>query len=142
MESGEAFVASASVGPTYLRRPEIAELVVDAIRYGETEMRHYELHAYVVMCNHVHLLITPLFQPAKLTQPLKGSTARHANKILGLTGQTFWQEESYDRLVRDDCESNNVLRYIELNPVRAGLINGPGDFAWSSFWPTKSRPAG
>jgi REP element-mobilizing transposase RayT len=84
------------------------------------------------MANHVHLLITPKVDVSKITQSLKGFTAHEANRVLGLTGQTFWQRESYDRLVRDDREFNNILRYIELNPVRAGLVTDPGEFPWSS----------
>jgi hypothetical protein len=99
--SGQAFVAmdslldNARTGPLYLRRPEIAKVVVEAIHYRERE-RHYQLHSYVVMANHVHLLMTPLTDVSKVMQSLKRFTAREGNRILGLTGQPFWQHESYD----------------------------------------------
>ena len=86
---------NACIGPLYLRQPEIAERVVDAIRHRDGQA--YQLHTYVVMPNHVHLLITPRAPLSKLMQSLKRFTAREANRILGLTGQPFWQDESYDR---------------------------------------------
>jgi putative transposase len=61
---------------------------------------HFDLHAFVVMPNHVHLLATPSAALPKLTRSLKGITSKRANAILGLTGTPFWQEESYDHAVR------------------------------------------
>ena len=107
-------------------------MVVDAIHYRERELKHYELHAYVVMANHVHLLITPRIEVSRIMQSLKRFTARDGNRILGHTGQPFWQDESYDRLVRDKTEFQRIARYIEMNPVKAGLAANPCDFQWSS----------
>jgi REP element-mobilizing transposase RayT len=145
--SGQAFVAmdrlldNARTGPLYLRQPELAAMVVEAIRYRH-DLEHYQLHAYVVMANHVHLLITPHVEVSRLMQSLKRFTAREGNRMLGLTGQPFWQDESYDRLVRDDTEFQRIVRYIEMNPVKAGLAANPEDFPWSSAGPITNRPAG
>jgi REP element-mobilizing transposase RayT len=134
---GKAFVAmdllldSGASGPLYLGRPEIAKLTVDAFRYGEESLGFYELHAYVVMPNHVHLLITPAVPAAKITHSLKLFTGRAANKVLGSSGP-FWQDESYDHLVRDKQEFDRIVRYTENNPVRAGLSRDPEGFLWSS----------
>ena len=119
-------------GPLYMCRPEIATVVVDAIQYGEQQMSKYHLHAYVVMPNHVHMLITPFDALERITHSLKRFTARKANELLGLTGRPFWQEESYDRLVRDTDGFERVVHYIENNPVRAGLVREPQEFLWSS----------
>jgi REP element-mobilizing transposase RayT len=73
------------------------------------------------MPNHVHLLVTPVVALCKLTKSLKGITAKQANALLALTGSPFWQEESYDRLVRHEREFDKIRYYIEENPVRAGL---------------------
>jgi putative transposase len=95
---GRAFVAldslldRATAGPLHLRIPEIAKPTVDAILYGERQMRLYELHAFVVMPNHVHLLITPRVQVPRITQSLKRFTARAANEVLGTTGRPFSQD--------------------------------------------------
>lgn len=102
--AGRAFVAmdrlldGATAGPLHLRRPEIASVAVDAIRYGQDHLNYYRLHAYVVMANHIHLLLTPQVDVAKITHSLKRFIARRANQILGSTGQPFWQDESYDHL--------------------------------------------
>jgi putative transposase len=136
--SGRAFVAmdrlldSASTGPLHLRRPEIAKMVVETIYYHDQTLKHYQLHNFVVMANHVHLLITPRVPVSKLLQSLKRFTAREGNRILGVTGQPFWQDESYDRLVRDAIEFERIANYIETNPVSAGVAAAPADFLWSS----------
>jgi REP element-mobilizing transposase RayT len=142
--SGRAFVAmdrildNTRAGPFYLRIPEIAGMVVDAIHFREG--RDYQLHSYVVMPNHVHLLITPAREVCKVMQSLKRFTAREGNKILGLTGKPFWQDESFDRLVRNDMEFESIKDYIEMNPVTAGSAASPEEFRWSSSWPITNRP--
>ena len=113
--SGHAFVTvdhlldTACTGPLYLRRPEIAAIVAEAICFHAFDLQHYRLHAYVVMANHVHLLVTPSTDVSKLLQSLKRYTAREANRLLGQTGQPFWQDESYDRLVRDAAEFQRLV---------------------------------
>jgi len=52
--------------------------------------------------------------------------------MLGLTGQPFWQDESYDHLVRSDAELERIREYIESNPVKAGLVAAPESWQWSS----------
>ena len=136
--AGRAFLAmdrlldTASDGPLYLRHPDIARTVVEAIRYQDHGLAHYRLHAYAVMPNHVHLLVSPHTPVSRFMQSLKRFTAREGNRVLSRTGQTFWQDESYDRLVRDEREYERILRYIEMNPVRAGLAATPEEFPWSS----------
>jgi putative DNA methylase len=144
LTSGQAFVAmdslldNAGTGPRFFCRPEIASIVVEAIL--RREQRHYELHAWVVMPNHVHLLITPLVEVSRVMQSLKRFTARECNKALGRTGQPLWQDESYDHLVRDAAEFGRIVRYVEMNPVRAGLVPTPEEFLWSSGRPITNRP--
>lgn len=120
------------VGPRFLRMPNIAQLVADSIRQGEST--DYALHAWVVMPNHVHMLITPRIDVSALMRKLKGGTARRANLELGRLGKPFWQHESYDRLVRDGSEFRKIERYIVHNPVRAGLVFCAEGYRWSSAW--------
>jgi putative transposase len=102
--SGQAFAAmdrlldQTRAGPFYLRQPALANMVVEAIHYSATVLGHYTLHAFVVMPNHVHLLVTPAVALSKLTKSLKGIRAKRANSMLSLTGSSFWQEESYDHI--------------------------------------------
>jgi putative transposase len=134
LTSGQAFAAmdrlldESRVGTFYLRQPAVADMVVEAIEYNATILGHYLLHAFVVMPNHVHLLATPAVALPKLTKSLKGITARRANAMLALTGRPFWQEESYDHLVRQECELNKIRNYIEWNPVRAGLVTEASEY--------------
>jgi REP element-mobilizing transposase RayT len=69
---------------------------------------------------------------AVITRWLKGSTARKANQILGKTGQPFWQDESYDHWIRNDIELQRIVRYVEHNPVTAGLVSCEYEWPWSS----------
>jgi putative DNA methylase len=138
LTSGQAFDAmdrmldAARGGPRYLAEPALAGMVVEAIQYGDDPMRHYDLYAYAVMPNHVHVLLSPLVPFEKVTRRLKGFTARRANEFLGRTGTPFWQEESYDRLVRDAEEFCRIEGYILRNPVRAGLAGSPELYPFSS----------
>jgi putative transposase len=118
-------------GPQFLLRPEIAEIVVRSIQRG-VRLGQYELRAWVVMGNHVHVLLLPLISPSRLLQSLKGHTAREANLALDRTGQKFWQAESYDHWVRDDAELGRMAAYIESNPVRAGFGDSADKYRWSS----------
>lgn len=92
------------------------------------------------MPNHVHVLITPHVPVSHLMQSLQRFTARESNRILGLTGRPFWQDESYDRLVRNTQEFARILSYIEMNPVRAGLAAEPKQYSWSSAGPIANWP--
>src|SRR5947209_5955929 len=91
--AGQIFLAmdrlldNARHGPLYLRRPEIAGMTAEAIHYRDRELGYYRLHHFVVMANHVHLLITPLVEFPRLMKSLKGFTAREGNRILGVAGQ-------------------------------------------------------
>jgi REP element-mobilizing transposase RayT len=132
----------ARTGPFYLGRPDVADMVAGAIRYNAETLGHYVLHAFVVMPNHVHILVTPSIALRLVTKSLKGITAKRANVMLGLTGKSFWQEESYDHIARDQREFDTIRGYIEENPVRAGLVARAEDYRWSSAgWATGGSPA-
>ena len=132
----DRFLDTARTGPSWLRMAPIANLVVDAIAFGQDQLRHYEVGAFVVMPNHVHVLVIPRTSIAKLTRRLKGYTARQANRMLGRTGGAFWQPESYDHWVRSEQEWGRIIRYIENNPVVAGLAVRSEGYPWSSAAPS------
>jgi putative transposase len=148
LTSGRAFVAldrlldEARTGTFYLRQPAVADLVVEAIHHNARTLGHYVSHAFVGMPNHVHLLVTPEVALPELTKSLKGITAKRANASLGLPGEPFRQEESYDHLVRNRQEFEKIRSYIEGNPVRAGLVTQANEYRWSSAgWATRGSPA-
>jgi type I restriction enzyme R subunit/putative DNA methylase len=123
---------TATNGSRWLEDPRIAALVADALEQGEKEYQLYELFARVIMPNHVHAVLRPSQQLPVIMRWLKGSTAHSANRILGRSGNRFWQSETYDHCIRTTQELNRVIRYVELNPVRAGLARDIEAFAWSS----------
>jgi putative DNA methylase len=146
--SGQAFAAmdrlldEACDGPLYLRQPAIADMIVEALQYNADILGHYALHAFVVMPNHVHLLATPVVPLPKLTKSLKGITAKRANAMLALTGNPFWQEETFDRTVRNAQEFEKIRNYIEGNPVRVGLVTEASEYRWSGAgWAAGGSPA-
>jgi REP-associated tyrosine transposase len=130
----DAILDRAKSGPLWLKNAEIAALVVGALLRGSAEFGRYSLHAYVVMANHVHVLLTPKVEMQGITKSLKGITARQANQILHRTGKPFWQDESFDHWVRNEAEFGRIRRYIEQNPVTAGLVEKPEDWQWSSAY--------
>ena len=120
----------AADGPVWLCQPEVAECIVHCLRQDADG--GYQLHAFVVMPNHVHILITPRIDLAKITRAIKGKSARQANAILRRTGQPFWQDESFDHWIRHPQQFERVKSYIERNPVRAGLVWTPEQWPYSS----------
>ena len=137
LRAGEAFVwmdrylDTTRFGPMYLRREDIARIVVNSLRRG-VDLGHYDLRAWVVMANHIHVLLLPKVSAQRLLGGLKGSAAREANQALGRTGQPFWQAESYDHWVRDEREFEKIVAYIEDNPVKAGFVARADEYRWSS----------
>jgi putative transposase len=127
----DRYLDRAPAGPRYLEEARIARIVIESLGRGE-QMGHYELRAYAVMPNHVHALLLPLTEVPRFMKALKGATACHANRLLGRTGEPFWQPESYDHLVQNEREFERIVAYIENNPVTAGLASRPEEFAWSS----------
>jgi REP-associated tyrosine transposase len=125
---------TARSGPTFLRQDAVAQIVVDSLFRG-AKLGHYQLGPFVIMANHVHVLFLPVISPTLFLKSLKGTTAREANKALNRVGEPFWQRESYDHWVRSEDEWNRIARYIENNPVRAGVVAAIQDYPWSSAHP-------
>jgi len=136
--SGKAFVAMdreldrAAAGPRWLEDERIAQSVADALRFGEWQLHLYKLRAWVLMVNHVHILIHPQATLARITKAVKNFSAQQANALLGRAGRPFWQHESYDHWVRSPKELEKIVRYIEENPLKAGLVGRVEDWRWSS----------
>lgn len=135
---GDAFAKSdrlldsSNEGPHWLKDTQIASLVAAAPEQGDVEYHLYERFAWVIMPNHVHAVLRPFRPLPGVMKWLKGSTARSANRISGRTGNPFWQYETYDHCIRSTLEFNRIVRYVERNPVRAGLAAAIEDWPWSS----------
>ena len=122
-----------SYGSCHLRNPEIATIVQDSLL--KEDGISYKLFAWVVMPNHTHSLLRR-FEDTNIANILsahKGATAQEANRVLQRSGQ-FWREEYFDRYIRNERHFWNTVRYIENNPVKAGLCREPSDWPFSSAW--------
>ena len=92
------------------------------------------IHAYVLMTNHVHLLLTPAGNgsPARLMQSLGRRYVQYINRFYRRTG-SLWEGRYKSSLVQAETYLLSCYRYIELNPVRAGMVSDPGQYPWSSY---------
>ena len=92
------------------------------------------VHAYVLMTNHVHLLVTPSAAGAvsRMMQAVGRRYVRYINDTFGRMG-TLWEGRYKASLVESERYVMACYRYIELNPVRAGMVGGPADYPWSSY---------
>jgi REP element-mobilizing transposase RayT len=123
---------SVRYGPMWLEDPRIAGVVANALLYGAARRRFYRLDAWVIMPNHVHAIFRPRAAMPEILRWLKGRTGRVANELLGRTGKPFWQDESFDHWVRTDGELQELIEYVEDNPVKAGLVGEKEQWRWSS----------
>jgi hypothetical protein len=136
----DAALDKAQLGPHWLDDPRVALCIAASIHKGSALLGFYTLHAFVVMPNHVHMLVTPKVSLARMTNGLKGVSAREANRILARQGEPFWQDESFDHWVRDPPQFDHIRTYIESNPVTAGLARHPQDWPWSSASQSVNSP--
>ena len=129
----------------WLANEAVAQVVRENLHHHNG--KKYHLLTYCIMPNHVHVLLRPLNDDtptrpddwhgdeisdgdsplSSVMHSLKSYTANVANRLLERTGQ-FWQHESYDHWIRDEDELDKVVAYINLNPVKAGLV--PKPYLW------------
>ena len=120
-------------GECWLREDRIAQCVDDSLLHFDGD--RYELHAWVIMPNHVHVLVT-VVGDRKLSDVVhswKSYTAQEANRMLGRSG-TFWMSDYHDRYIRNHEHFQNAVKYIEWDPVRADLCDEPEAWRWGSAY--------
>jgi REP element-mobilizing transposase RayT len=141
-ERWEEYLNRTDFGPRWLSQPEIAGIVKEALHYRDGKV--FDLHAYCIMSNHVHVVFEPLSRSEwhsdlqhsnpmplnKIMQSLKRHTARQANIILGREG-AFWQDKSYDRAIRNNEECIRTVNYVLENPAKAGLVSQWEKWPWT-----------
>ncbi|MCI0556748.1 MAG: transposase [Anaerolineae bacterium] len=126
----EAFLDKGA-GSCLLSNAAVAHMTEQALEYFDRQ--RYTLHAWVIMPNHVHVLLTPGKDESLsgIIHSWKSFTAKRANVILGRQG-SFWQREYFDRKIRDERHLNDAIVYIHNNPLQAGLCEDPVDWQFSS----------
>jgi len=120
-------------GSCALGDARVAAMVQKSLLHFDDE--RYRASAWVVMPNHLHMLITPVteWSLSTIMKDLKSFTSHEANRILRRTGQ-FWMEDYFDRYVCDAKHFVNAIGYVEDNPVKAGLCKKASDWKFSSAW--------
>ena len=116
-------------GACWLKDGRVAQVVQDALLHFDGE--RYRLLAWVIMPNHVHAVIETLpgFPLDGVIHSWKSFTAKRANRLLGRSG-AFWMGDYFDRYVRDEAHLWDVRRYMEENPVKAGLVRAAREWPW------------
>ena len=116
-------------GVCHLKDERIARLVTDALR--KFDGTRYRLIAFTIMPNHVHVLFEVGEVPmAEIVRSWKQFTATQANKLLQRKGP-FWQADYWDTFMRDVDHEERSIRYIQNNPVKAGLVKEWQQWPWT-----------
>ena len=119
----------------HLDDDRIAKICADALLFYHK--KQYELISFCIMSNHVHAVITcydDSKQLNKIMQSIKRHSARESNKTLGRSG-AFWQEETYDHVIRDEGDLQRVIDYTINNPVKAELVADWKEWRWTYLHP-------
>jgi len=121
-----------SNGPYHLSNPAVAAEILNSYQFLHSKRQLY-VYAVCVMSNHVHAVVRAPDEvaPGLLMSRHKSHTSRKSNEILGLTGTPFWEDDYFDRRVRDG-KFNTVMWYVLNNPVKAGLVDNWRE--WPHCW--------
>jgi REP element-mobilizing transposase RayT len=105
-----------------MKDPRVAELVANALTHFDES--RYLLFAWTVMPNHVHVVLNVYERIDRILFSWKSFTAKQANRLLGRDGE-FWQEDYWDRTIRNATEFERKVLYVLENPLKAGLSHWP-----------------
>jgi REP element-mobilizing transposase RayT len=122
-------------GSKHLLDPRVAEICKYTLQFPD--QKDYKLICYCIMHNHIHLvfeLIEGNRGISKIMQSIKRTSARKCNLVLNQTGK-FWQDENYDRFVRDDKELYFIIQYVLMNPINARLVENWNDWKYTYCHP-------
>ena len=128
---------AAGLGEKWLANSKVAQMVQDTLKYFHE--KRYLLHSWVIMPNHVHMLISilPGNNLPDIVRTIKSYTARKANIKIGRCGP-FWQRDFFDRYIRNIKHFDYTVAYIEYNPVVAGLCKQPSEWQFGSAFGEES----
>jgi len=122
-------------GPVWLSNDDVAQIVADTLHFYDR--RNYDLYAFSIMSNHVHLVFRHNvenydvdFPVTGTMQSIKSFSGKECNKLLKRNGK-FWQAESFDRFIRDEEELDRVILYTLNNPVKANLVKNWRDWPFT-----------
>ena len=127
------FFITFSTSKRWILPDRARDIVMETCLRGDGH--RFELHALVVMPDHVHLALTPKwdergsFSIPEVMQEIKSVSAHRIGKGTGHVGRV-WQEESFDRALRREEDLSAKIKYMLENPVRAGLVSTPAEYRW------------
>lgn len=125
--SASYYIITFTTHKRQLLLPSQKDCVFDAIRF--LDGKKYELHGVVVLNDHVHMIINPLDTLSKIMHSIKSFTVHKINKTASRKGK-LWQEENFDRVIRDEKEFLEKINYIANNPIKAGLVERHEFYKW------------
>ena len=125
------------LGCCALRHPEMATVMTQTLAYYHGQ--RYQLIAWSIMPNHVHVIIEPHYSLPRIVQSWKSYSARwamqHAKELeLPVSGQQLWMRGYWDRYIRDAKHLQAAVHYVHQNPVKAGLCAQAEEWPWSSAY--------
>ncbi len=140
------FITTKSFQSTPLFQVHAAADIIVAKLLHYRDANAYQLHAFVLMPNHLHLLLTPgrTSSLERAMQLIKGASAHDIHKQLGSRNE-IWQAGFHEATIRDEADYHSRIRYIHQNPVTAQLVANPADWKWSSasqLYPLDPIPQG
>ena len=123
---GAAYYITFKLKDGHLTGEEV-RIVLEHIKSGQS--RFYLLVAVQVMSNHVHVILTPKdgFSLSRILKGVKGVSAKLVNEYRGQSG-SLWEQESYDRIIRNQIDFDEKLNYMYENPLKAGIAERPEDY--------------
>ncbi len=115
----------------YLARPDDKRVITDALDFYR-RLGRFKVFAFVVMANHVHLIIQPApgVSLGDIVRNFKAWTSRHNSSKP--PGEPLWERRYDDNRIKTAEELRAVIEYVHHNPVRAGIARSPREYAWSS----------
>jgi len=126
LSSGYYFITFSTYNRQILQ-PLQKDFVFNAIRFFDN--KKYELYAVVILHDHVHMVINPIDSLSGIMHSIKSFTAHEINKVLNRKGKV-WQDENYDRVIRDNDDFLEKLEYIANNPIKMNLAERYEDYKW------------
>jgi len=126
-------ITTATINRTKLfKDPQIAQLLVDSLQQGE-EKWGYKLYAYVIMPDHIHVIIEPLKGKnlSRIMNQIKGASSRKINSILKQSGR-LWQKGFHDFTIYGEKKFREKFNYVHYNPVKWSIVEHAEDYPFSS----------
>jgi REP element-mobilizing transposase RayT len=127
LSEGHYYFITFATKKRQLLLPSHKDCVFNAIRF--LDGKKYQLFSAVILNDHVHMIIKPVDTLSKIMHSIKSFTAHEINKLANRQGKV-WQDENFDRVIRDEDELLKKTEYVVNNPIKAQLANNYEEYRW------------